>query len=346
MSKMLVVPYFITMQGCMYNCIYCNQYSLKDHGGWESIIKVVEKYKKFSKKCKKIELAFYGGTFLNLTEQTILNLLYEANKLKENGVIDSVRISTTPDSVNVKKLNLIKGIVDTVELGVQALDDKILKLLRRKYDVTQCIKKTMLLKDMGFKVGYQLMLGLPKQTYVSFVNTISIVCKVKPDFIRLYPLIVLNNTPIENYIKLGFIPYVDLDFILHCGAYALFECYKRNIKVIKVGLTEFFDEKQIYMGYMIRNWRTMMESLLWRNFLREIFLKKNKNNIFVQCSNTDYDSIIGIKKSNIFYFKNMGIGLNVVKSKDMEKFFIELEGEKYHLFELNICANFFVHHCH
>lgn len=341
MNRMLVVPYFISMKGCHYSCIYCNQYALKEHGVNESILQVVKKYRSFSKNYDNVEFAFYGGTFLNLSEKMINSLLFEANKLKEMGLINSIRISTTPDSVTIKKLNLIKDIVNTVELGVQSLDDRILKLLRRKYDVRQCMEKTILLKDMGFKLGYQLMLGLPAETYSSFNRTIEILNKLRPDFIRLYPLVVLKYTPLENYIKLGFTSYAELDFILRCGAYALFECYKRNIKVIKVGLTEFFDEKQIYRGYMVRNWRILMEMVLWRYFLKGIFIKKNKKNFTIRCENTDYDSIIGIGKQNIAYFKKMGVDINVFKSNHLKKFFIEFDGEKYNLLEFNIVSIFY-----
>lgn len=335
MNKLLVIPYFISMKGCVYNCIYCNQNALKEHGAGESLHEIVQKYMNFSKNYEALELAFYGGTFLNLPEKTLLSLLDQANDLKAKGIINSIRISTTPDSVTYRKASIIRGLVNTVELGVQTLDNRILKLLRRKYDVSQCIEKTGLLKEMGFNLGYQLMLGLPTQTCLSFKKTIDIVSTVKPDFIRLYPLIVLKNTPIENYIKLGVTSYCNLDDIFSCGAYALLECYKRHIKVIRVGLTEFFDEKQIYMGYMIENWRIMIESFLWRCFLKEIFRNKGKDIFIVNCNLYDYDSIVGVKKQNINFFKNMGIELKVFKSPDMDKFSIELGGKKYFLLEFD-----------
>ncbi|MCX7769642.1 MAG: radical SAM protein [Proteobacteria bacterium] len=334
-SSKLIVPFFIRMKGCIYNCIYCNQYAFIEPEVDENIHRVVERYLNFSKKYESVELAFYGGTFLNLPEKTIAKLLEEARNLKDKGLINSIRISTTPDSITYKKANFIKGIVNTVEIGVQTIDDRILRLLKRKYNMSLCLERTLLLREMGFNLGYQLMVGLPTQTYTSFMQTINTVCLVKPNFVRIYPLVVLKNTPLENYLRLNVVNYPDLDFILNAGAYALFQFYKKGIKVIKVGLTEFFDESEVYRGYMVKNWRIEMESVLWRSFLAKLVTDIGNQKVIIKCSCEDYDAIIGINKRNWNYFYRLGYELEVLRSNNLTRFVLELGNEKYTLLEAN-----------
>ena len=55
-----------------------------------------------------------------------------------------------------------------VEIGVQAIDDKILKLNKRGHGVKEIIDATKLLRSFGFKITYHLMPGLPGSTSKRF----------------------------------------------------------------------------------------------------------------------------------------------------------------------------------
>jgi len=329
MKNRLIIPYFIPMKGCKYRCIYCNQYFLKEHDVDESVVETVTKYLNFSKRKDSSELAFYGGTFLNLSEQKIDAFLRIADDLKRKGLIDKIRISTTPDSVNEKKCNKIKGIVDIVELGVQTLDDRLLKLMRRGYTKKDCVEKTNLLRYYGFDIVYQLMLGLPLQSFQSFLDTIDIVCFKKPDAARLYPLLILKNTPLEVYTKLKIIDYPTMEKIIQQGALALLKLYKFGITVIRIGLTEFFEKSNIVEGFVEHNWRTQMESLLWRLFFDTFVDEYGSKNLTIYCSRSDYDAIKGIKNKNMKYFYKKGYMFNIeCCSEQIDKYELIINGLK------------------
>lgn len=335
-NRNLVIPYFVSMAGCVDQCIYCNQSMLKEHGVMDNVEKTVVKYlQTFQGKPETVELAFFGGTFLNIHEKRMQNLLYEARKLKDKGLIDKVRISTTPDSITEKRCKDISNTVNTVELGIQTLNDRLLKLLRRNYSRRECHMALNILKDAGFKIGLQLMVGLPMQSFYDFVDTVEHVCMLKPDFVRIYPLVTLKTTPLHTYEALKIVDSKSLDLILQEGAYALFAFYKENIKVVRVGLTEFIKKDDIYHGYMLDNWREEMESLCWREFLKHLFQKQLVDNIEICCSRKDYMSIVGIKKKNLAYFAEQGKKIKISFSDDIPDKNILVNSKNYNLFQMD-----------
>ena len=73
-----------------------------------------------------------------------------------------ITLETRPDYINDKELWRMREFGATrVELGVQALDDKILKLNRRGSTVADIKRASKLLKDFGFKTTYHFMPALP-----------------------------------------------------------------------------------------------------------------------------------------------------------------------------------------
>jgi len=98
-----------------------------------------------------------------------------------------------------------------VELGVQAIDDKIYKKVNRGHTVADVISATSRLKQSGFKIGYHLMPGIPgsnpKKDIKMFKKLFSSQ-DFKPDQIKIYPCQVLKNSGLENLYYGGeYIPY-------------------------------------------------------------------------------------------------------------------------------------------
>ena len=79
--------------------------------------------------------------------------------------IIGITLETRPDYINDKELLEMRELGATrVELGVQAIDDKILKLNKRGHGVSEITRATEMLKNYGFKVTYHIMPGLPGAT--------------------------------------------------------------------------------------------------------------------------------------------------------------------------------------
>ncbi|MFA6393511.1 MAG: tRNA uridine(34) 5-carboxymethylaminomethyl modification radical SAM/GNAT enzyme Elp3 [Patescibacteria group bacterium] len=143
---------------------------------------------------------------------TMLNEQKKNEKAKYK--IIGLTLETRPDYIDEKELWEMRELGCTrVELGIQAIDDKILKLNRRGHGVAAIIKATKLLKDFGFKVTYHLMPGLPgataKKDLVMF-KTLFNDSRFQPDQIKFYPTVVTRGSLLYRWWKAGkYKPYGD-----------------------------------------------------------------------------------------------------------------------------------------
>ena len=93
-----------------------------------------------------------------------------------------------------------------VELGLQAPDDKILKLTKRGHTVQQFKDAMLLLRQAGFKVDLHFMPGLPGSTAKHDVEMYKQIFSdpgLKPDMIKIYPCSVIKNTELYKWYKQG-----------------------------------------------------------------------------------------------------------------------------------------------
>jgi len=249
-DKPLVIPIFTPHLGCPHKCAFCNQsiitnekISLPDA---EKIQKEVDTYLKFKGKRGKVQLAFFGGTFLGLDETYRTNLLATAQKLVQEKKIDSIRFSTRPDTITKKSLDSLKAYyVRTIELGVQSMDNRVLSFANRGHRAEDTEHASFLLKKYGFETGMQMMVGLPKDTDDTAMETAEHIAALSPAFVRIYPLIVLKGSLVHKWYRKG--QYNPLS-LSHCITLVknIFHVFnKKNIPVIRMGLqaSEFLQDK-------------------------------------------------------------------------------------------------------
>jgi elongator complex protein 3 len=96
--------------------------------------------------------------------------------------------------------------VTRVEIGVQAPDEKILKLVNRGHGLKEIINATKLLKNAGFKITYHLMPSLPGSSYrkdLKMLRDIFTNPDYKPDNIKFYPTSIVKYSQLEKWYKQG-----------------------------------------------------------------------------------------------------------------------------------------------
>lgn len=177
----------------------------------------------------KIELIIMGGTFLSYPEKfqfQFIKKCYDALNNKKSKTLEEAKkkneiakhritalcIETRPDTCNNHQIkNMLKWGTTRIELGVQAIDDKIYKKVNRKHKVQDVIDATKKLKQAGFKIGYHLMPGLPGSTPKKDIQMFKKIFKsknFKPDQIKIYPCQVLKGAGIEDLYYGGeYLPY-------------------------------------------------------------------------------------------------------------------------------------------
>jgi histone acetyltransferase (RNA polymerase elongator complex component) len=183
------------------------------------------------------EAAFYGGTFTGLPEERMKALLAAVKPYLEAGVIRSIRVSTRPDFIDGERLAILKAWgVETVELGVQSMDDRVLTLARRGHTVADVTAAVRLLKDGGFRVGAQLMPGLPGDSAETFRATIEAVLALRPDMVRLYPAVVIAGTGLARMFDAGAYRPLTLDEAVERCVEGTIRLERNGIPVIRIGL--------------------------------------------------------------------------------------------------------------
>ena len=219
---MAILPIFIPHAGCPHQCVFCNQ---KTISGQKSAAvpeakSQIERWLKWFKPSKDNEAAFYGGSFTGLDLVLQKELLALTDELLEKGVIGSVRVSTRPDYIDAERLELLKQHhVKLVELGVQSLDDSVLKRAERGHSAAAVYAAHALLKEDGFKTGIQLMVGMPGQSLASVQQTAYKVAQLKPDVARIYPLLIIKDTPLAQSYAHGEFTPLSMDEAVEQSAY-------------------------------------------------------------------------------------------------------------------------------
>jgi elongator complex protein 3 len=89
-----------------------------------------------------------------------------------------------------------------LEIGVQALDDHIYRLVNRGHTVKDVVEATQLAKDSGLKVCYHMMPGLPGSTPEKDLETYIRLFedeRFMPDMIKIYPTLVVEGSELADW---------------------------------------------------------------------------------------------------------------------------------------------------
>jgi len=153
--------------------------------------------------------------------------------------VDSIRISTRPDEVSEKQLAFLadRG-VRTVELGIQSLSDRVLRASRRGHTGEQARKAIRRVREMGLEVGAQIMAGLPGDSGAESLETVEGLAGLGPDFVRIYPLLVLRQTELAERMQTGRYTPLGLEEAVSLCARMLERLEEASIPVIRIGLQE------------------------------------------------------------------------------------------------------------
>ncbi|MBQ6617917.1 MAG: radical SAM protein, partial [Phascolarctobacterium sp.] len=236
---MAIIPIFIPHAGCPHQCVFCNQKTISGQktAALEGAKEQINRWLERVKPSVENEAAFYGGSFTGLDITLQKELLALTDELLARKVIGSVRLSTRPDYIDDERLELLRNHgVKLVELGVQSLDDKVLAAAERGHAAEQVTNAVALLKKYDFKVGLQLMVGMPEQDFASVKDTVEKVLVLKPDIARIYPLLVIKGTPLAKNYEAGEFEPLSLEEAVEQAAYMYKKLSEAGIKIIRVGL--------------------------------------------------------------------------------------------------------------
>ncbi len=330
------IPVFITHYGCPNMCVFCNQNKIT---GRETDIQpsevkeIIEEYLNTLPRNSIKEVAFFGGTFTAISLPLQKLFLAQVRNYIDKGIIKGIRISTRPDNINGEILDTLKEYgVTTIELGVQSLDNNVLELSERGYKKEEVERASSLIKKYDINLGIQVMPGLPGSSFEADIETINEVIKIKPDFVRIYPTLVVSDTKLEKMYKNAIFKPLTLDEAVKLSSVLVAKIELNNIRIIRVGLQPSDDiraEGVIIDGPFHPAFRELVESYIIKKFFKKL-LKIDKK-LLVLCSKYDISRVVGIKKSNKNYF---GKKLEIIVEENIEKGILIVNNKKFSREEL------------
>jgi len=153
---------------------------------------------------EQVQVAFYGGSFSGLPIPRQEELLGAVQPFVDAGLVHDIRLSTRPDYIDPERLDLlVRHRVGIIELGAQSCDDQVLRQAGRGHDGAAIAAAAGLIKARGLRLGIQLMLGLPSDGFRSLRRTMDAILDLHPDFVRLYPVLVLRGSGLESLYRQG-----------------------------------------------------------------------------------------------------------------------------------------------
>ncbi|MGC9362169.1 MAG: radical SAM protein [Candidatus Syntrophosphaera sp.] len=247
-KKHLIYPVFLPLAGCPSRCVYCDQFKVTGASRFdlEDTLAGIASFISRNPGREK-QVAFYGGSFTALPEDFRKELMHKVRSVSDD--ITSFRISTHPLFVGDDILDWCRqAAISTIELGIQDFCTRVLGQTGRGYTAKEAMEAAIRVKHKGFELGVQLMPGLPGWNDASLKTNHRALESLEPDLLRLYPLIVIRGTPLEEIYRKGeYIPLTLEQAVAQCADYFPL-AGAHGIKIIKLGIPSNLKTEDVVAG--------------------------------------------------------------------------------------------------
>jgi histone acetyltransferase (RNA polymerase elongator complex component) len=317
----VIVPVFLPHLGCRQRCIYCNQHHITGknrtpnlhEGMQEELRQTIDEA--LGRIGRKSEVAIYGGNPFGLGAGGLAHLLSLFANYTEK--ITSMRLSTEPIVPDMRMIELLKEYkVTTVELGIPVFSDEKLRALGRHHTVRDLYDTFEALIQAGFSVGLQVMIGLPGETAQDTRLTVEHLLRLKPGFIRVYPLIVIRDTRLHEVFNEGiFRPLSVAEAVLR-ALFIYLNAEAHGIKVIRMGLSENeFLKREIVGGPYHPSFGYLVRSEAFYLAITRLCKERTvSGQITVWISRRDVPHVTGYRRSNLARLEAQGLRVTWIES--------------------------------
>jgi histone acetyltransferase (RNA polymerase elongator complex component) len=313
--KHYTIPIFIPQLACPFRCVFCDQEKITARGhvpGIQEVINTLEQYHfSFPKGKKQVEIGFFGGTFTGIPLEEQERYLQVAHSYLEKGWVQGIRLSTRPDYIDEQRLGLLKKYgVTTIELGAQSCDDEVLIESARGHTAGDIEMASHLIISNGFRLGLQMMIGLPGDTLEKSMYTAKKIIELGAAETRIYPLLVIRGTVLENWYNAGKYTPLSIEETLNWlkELIPLFE--DAGVEVTRVGLhasVGLESGKELVAGPYHPSIRELAMTEVWWDRLEMLTAFEGIDELSITVHPSQYNFAIG------YYGKNRKRLMQVIK---------------------------------
>ncbi len=200
---------YIHIPFCESRCAYCDFFSTTQKESIPSYIYALETeivQKKEWLKGETIDTIYFGGGTPSTLERKYLMLLLD--QIKRCFTLNpyaEITIEVNPDDISKKYVQTLFDLkFNRVSIGIQSLNNDILKLIGRRHSSKQAINAVRNFLEVGFKnISIDLIYGIPGQTTESFIDDIYRVLSLDVTHISTYHLSYKKDTKMARLKKQG-----------------------------------------------------------------------------------------------------------------------------------------------
>jgi histone acetyltransferase (RNA polymerase elongator complex component) len=314
------IPIFVPHRGCPHTCVFCDQRRISGESDPQTPLKAAKTVEDSLSTLRgdcETEIAFFGGSFTAIPESEMVAYLEAVKPYLKSGRIQGIRLSTRPDAINDHVLDILERYgVTAIELGVQSMDAGVLEQSGRGHtprDVEMACQK---IGQRGIKLGIQTMVGLPGDSLDIALTTARRVISLKPQMVRIYPVLVLKGTLLERMYHQGHYAPLSLEEAVHWCAQILPLYEEAGITVLRLGL---HDSETLGASVTAGPYHPAFGELVASEIFRQKIARKlvdmevkAHEHILIRTSPHLVSKIIGQKRSNLRALQNQ-FGLKAIK---------------------------------
>lgn len=310
------ISIFVAHIGCPHICSFCDQHTISGSRrapSAEEVRAVCEKALGEVDDPRCSEIAFFGGSFTAIPRPYMLSLLSAAGEFVGEGRFKGIRISTRPDYIDDEVLTLLRSHgVTAIELGAQSMDDAVLAANERGHSSQDVIDASRLIREYGFELGLQMMTGLYGSSAESDRETARKIIGIKPDTVRIYPVVVLRGTRLAELYEQGEYKMMPFDDMVRLCAELIVEFEGEGVRVIKCGLhaSDGVDGERA-AGYYHPAFRELCDMYIYRDRIEKLLGECRGHDAEVFVGQRCISRAVGQKKANLSYFRGRGYNVTI-----------------------------------
>ena len=288
-----------------------------------------------------------GGTPSLLNEEEITSIFIALKKTIKLDFLREITIEVNPEDINLKMLNFFKKIgVNRLSIGVQSMDNKVLKWMNRIHNKEQALRGITLAKLSGFNdISIDFIYGTPEFLKRDYNREISEIIALNPSHLSCYHLTIENGTyfghlkknkklkPLEDEISEK--EFLWISNKLQSCEYEHYEISNFAFKEKKSFHNSNYWKQMPYVGIGPGAHSFLNSKRRWNISNNNMYIKSisNEKNYFEEEELSRYDIrneqiMLGLRTKDGFNLKKCLIGIDDHQKKDFLKKIDELLEEK------------------
>lgn len=192
---------YVHIPFCIQHCTFCHypgmtgERLLEKKQYVEYLIREMDIYLKYFglKKIKPRSILLGGGTPTSLPPDLLEHFLTEFDKRVDFSACKQYNVDLGPNSINgedgTQKCRIMKEHgIDRLTIGLQSLDDNVLRLMNRPHSAQEGIDSVYKAMDYGFNVNIEFIYGHPGETIDNWIEVIEKAVTLPMAEIQMYRL--------------------------------------------------------------------------------------------------------------------------------------------------------------